>query len=462
VNRTTTTSTNTARPSAGRRAATLALSLAGAATLFACGGGEEVLVEPPAFTAKLQALPDTATEPEKHMQITRQIWADYPGLQDPVFCSTPGTSDPALSDFSVVPLTEIFDGFYYTGMPTVGQFVQKTPDGGFILYDTLYSPRTRGGVPVNDVQDITVPQLAAGGMQMSDLRAIVITHGHLDHDGGVAGLFAAAGKQVPVHIGSADLTPAKPYFSVAVPFDSSNLEPTVVDVGGLPITFLSAPGHTSGAVNFIVPVSFKGQTYQLAYWGGAGFPSSAAAAQNYLTATERTYAAVKKFGVVGSINSHAFFDHSADRINEIRALGGVRALSSNPMIQGNFKMLLSYQALHGCAGALLNSRDNTSRTPVWRPTTLEFFDSQLATTGNIRTLAVSARLSNYFNVISGGTVLFTTQGGDTCSATTNSQGVARCVISGTSAPGTVTAAYDGRAGTDVVDMDTTATRVVTQ
>lgn len=141
-----------------------------------------------------------AAESDKHMQIARQIWATETGVQDPVFCSAPGTSDAALTDFSTVRIVEMFDGFYCTGTPSVGQFVQNTPDGGFILHDTLYSPRTRNGVAVNDVLDITVPQLRAAGMAPINLRAIVLTHGHSDHDGGVAALFTAAGRQVLVYV----------------------------------------------------------------------------------------------------------------------------------------------------------------------------------------------------------------------------------------------------------------------
>jgi glyoxylase-like metal-dependent hydrolase (beta-lactamase superfamily II) len=441
-----------------RRFALVALSLIGAASLYACGGGGEEVITPPAYTAKLQALPAGAPEADKHMQIARRIWADHPGLQDPVSCSSPGTSDPDLTNFSVVPITEIFDGFYYTGMTTVGQFVQKTPDGGFILYDTLYNPRIRNGVPVNDVKEITLPQLAAAGLAITNLRAIVLTHGHSDHDGGVADLFAAAGKQVPVYIGSADATPTKPYVAAAVKFDSNNLEPTVVNVAGLPITFLSSPGHTSGTVNFIVPVTYKGKKYNLAYWGGSGFPTTAELGKQYLTATERMYAAVKKFDAVGSINSHTFFDHSDERIDAIRTRGGLAAISSNPMIQGNTKMLLSYTALHACAGALLNSRDNTSRTPVWRPTELDFYHANYSPDGN--TTRVAARLSNYFQVLVGKSVAFTTQGGDSCTAITDANGLASCVIFGKAEPGTITVAFGGTTGVDGVDMDTTATRVL--
>lgn len=228
--------------------------------------------------------------------------------------------------------------------------------------------------------------------------------------------------------------------------------------GGLTITALSAPGHTPGTVNFIVPVTYKGQAHKLAYWGGSGFPATAAVGVNYLRSVESMYALVKKTGADGSINSHTFFDHSGDRIDQIRAQGGIA--NSNPMIQGNAKILLSYTALRACAGALLYSRDATAQTPVWRPTQTEFYTARFNPASGM-TIA-KAHISNFFNVISGGTVKFTTAQGSSCSATSDEDGIDSCVMRTSAAPGEIKAEFIGMAGADAIELSSTDKRTVTQ
>ncbi|MBU4610679.1 hypothetical protein IMZ29_09065 [Achromobacter sp. GG226] len=125
------------------------------------------------------------------------------------------------------------------------------------------------------------------------------------------------------------------------------------------------------------------------------------------------------------------------------------------MIQGTAKIQLGFATLRSCSAAQLANRDATARNPVWRPTTVEFFDGGFGATG----MVVAARVSNFFDVVSDGEVTFTAQNGQTCTAATDAKGIASCTI-GAATAGEVTAAFQGRTQAASIDLVSTASRNV--
>lgn len=89
------------------------------------------------------------------------------------------------------------------------------------------------------------------------LRAILVTHGHLDHIGAVRDLAAAAGVPVWMARGDADDLRA---FALA-PYDPEHLVGggETVDVAGITFRTFDVPGHTAGSVAFAADgVAFVG------------------------------------------------------------------------------------------------------------------------------------------------------------------------------------------------------------
>jgi glyoxylase-like metal-dependent hydrolase (beta-lactamase superfamily II) len=442
----------------GPQPAKMVIAVAATLTLFACGGGGEdtgddrsgplmagnAMPKPPAFAPLAVPLPDDATEYDKHMQVARISWAYNNDITAPHWCANPGTgSNPLLQNRTVIPITELFDGFYFVGTVSVGQYVMKTPDGGYVLFDTMNNAA--------DVDNITVPQLQSAGINPETLRGIVVTHGHGDHDGGALRLQTLYNPPTTM-VGSADYTANKPYVAT-IKVDSTQAGvPVPSAIGGATFTAMATPGHTPGTTSFILPVSYKGQQHKIAYLGGSAFPGSAAAALQYMRSAEAMYTQVKEQRVDASINSHSFEDKSLDRIQAIRAQGGIA--DSNPMIQGTAKIQLSFATLRSCSAAQLSNRDATAQNPVWRPTRTELY--AVRPDANGATTHVRARVSNYFNVISNGIVTFTTAEGDSCTAMTDDEGIANCVIqtrgAGAGGPAAVTAAFQGISGSAAIEL----------
>lgn len=440
--------------------AILLAPVAAALILVACGGEESVgsghrgplaagngMPEAPPFVPLGVALPPEASEYDKHMQVARIAWDQNDDITAPHWCAVGTGRNPNLGDSTVVPITEIFDGFYFTGTVSVGQFVMKTPDGGYILFDTMNNTA--------DVDNITIPQLQSVGIDPATLRGMIVTHGHGDHDGGalrLQTLYNTPSNPVMTVVGSADYTDSKPYYA-NLQVDSTNpLVSQEITINGVTFTAVSTPGHTPGTTSSILSVTYKGQPHQIAYWGGSGLPGSASGRLQYMQGAEAMYALIKERGVDASINSHSWEDKGLDRIRAIQDQGGIE--NSNPMIQGTAKIQLGFATLRTCTAARLSQVDATAFNPVWRPTRTELY--AVRPNANGVTTHVRARVSNYFNVIPNGTVTFTTAEGASCTAMTNEHGIANCVIStkgtGAGGPASVTATFQEMRGPEAVEL----------
>ena len=73
-----------------------------------------------------------------------------------------------------VPATRFFDQLSFIGNNIVGCFVLETSDG-FILLDNME--------PYQEHHDLIVKGISDLGLDIKDLKAILVTHGHGDHYG---------------------------------------------------------------------------------------------------------------------------------------------------------------------------------------------------------------------------------------------------------------------------------------
>ncbi|MEV8273047.1 MBL fold metallo-hydrolase [Microbacterium sp. NPDC077184] len=409
------------------------------------GTAADALPAPPPFVPAADPIPEDATEYERQIALAEigVAGADGAGIMAPNWCfGTP--RPPELSDESELGPVPLMDNAAYLGMVTVGQVTLDTADGGFILFDTLYDEE--------DVETLTKPGLVELGLDPADLRAIIVTHGHLDHDGGAKALQDEF--DVPVYIGSGD-TEGKEYDPTLI--DSTALEPVDLTIGGTTVIALASPGHSDGTVSFILPTTYQGQSHPLAFWGGSGLSANASLsnALGYMESAGRMWELVRETGADASINSHTFFDQSKARIDEIIANGGIS--ESNPMIQGNDVVLRSFYVLRQCAAAAVAQRDETAENPIWRMTETDVFAAKLGALpagAQSVPLTVGARLSNVFEVLEGQQVTFAA-GGASCIGTTDADGVATCTLDVTPADEiTIDASFAGRsvAAGDEVDL----------
>jgi glyoxylase-like metal-dependent hydrolase (beta-lactamase superfamily II) len=447
---------------------TLVAGLAGAALVAACGGGgggaedfsvasvDSALALPAATAAAFTEPAATASEYQRHLDTaTANAGTEFAGEQRKQWCYSVENAGapPDLADRSIVPMTKLFDNFYFGGTRSVGQYVLKTATGFFML-DALNNSA--------EARDFTVPGLQTMGFNPFDIKGILPTHGHGDHYGGAKYMQATYGS--PVYIGSADAaalqdpagrnaTSFAPLVGgiTTTPIATETLTPQTIAVDGVTLTVLSTPGHTVGTFSGIMPVTEGGKNYKLIFWGGTGTPTTLPLTKQYLDGSERLYQLAKSANVDGTIHTHAFVDGSLKKVDAIRAgtTGG-----KNPFILGNASTLRSLSILRECSAAKVNSLDATIVNPVWLTTTTQAVASaQLSPLGGNSNVSAKVRVNDPYGPVANVPVTLSLSGGtESCTATTDSTGVAAC--------GFLTkVATSGRVVTAAFQGSTSATKV---
>lgn len=359
-----------------------------------------------------------------------------------------------------VPLLQIFDDLWFIGDAYVGQYILKTPQGGFILIDTLNNSA--------EVDTYTMPALKQLGWTgpSTPVHAALITHGHGDHDGG-ANRLRALFPGIEIYIGSGDAR-NKAYNPIQL--NSANFEPDERIIGGVKIVFQSMPGHTPGATSFIVPVHQDGVEHNIWQGGRNGSPSSISGSVDYLRSTERAYWLLKKYNAQGTFHVHPNSDGSNSRFEIIQRQGR----SPNPFLIGNEKAMRSAAVWRDCAAGWLGTRTGAVAEPVWRVTTLKL--PQLAPQVSTFTAELSsgwgvgdpdrnrATPDAQWGPIAGQPVNFTVDGAAVCTgAVTNAGGVASCTLpnGGKLLPNQkVAVSFDGQTTPTFINLPSTGAGVV--
>ena len=435
-----------------RRRAALTSSVAIAIAVAAVSGG---MLANPATAAS-----DQENEIQEHLtEATKNSGGDLDLINSYRSYSCDAVEDPGMYSRTSaerkstrVPLTQIFDDVWYIGSMYVGQYIIQSESGGFVLIDALNNSA--------EVDEYTVPALKALGVgEEHPLEAVLLSHGHGDHDGGAKRLRELYGPDLDIYVGSGDAS-GKTYAPITV--DSSVAEPQELTVGGTEFVIQSIPGHTPGALNFVVPVHQGDDEFRLLMGGRQGHPKSVAAAQGYLTGTERTYQLAKAYNVDGTFLTHPTSDGSTVRMQTIEREGRD---GKNPFIIGNDRTLRAASIWRGCAAAWLASVDAETDVPVWR-----FTDLSLPSL-NARSREVSASIitgwgasndGDGWGPLIGETVTFSVEGSDAqCTAKTDAAAVASCKLPVALAEGQqVRASFAGSDNDNYVNLASSASTTV--
>ena len=158
-----------------------------------------------------------------------------------------------------MPPFRIIGNIYYVGVTGVSSFLIVTPKGDILL---------DGGLP--ESAPLIEKSIAALGFHIRDVKILLNSHAHYDHDGGLAELKRASGAQL---VASRADTPVltsgrQPGFpdSPPVHVDRQIDDGATVDLGGTVLTAHLTPGHTKGCTTWTMPVTDAGRTYNVLFY----------------------------------------------------------------------------------------------------------------------------------------------------------------------------------------------------
>lgn len=194
-----------------------------------------------------------------------------------------------------------FDNLYYVGPCYVGVWLLTTPQG-HILFDSAQEPF------VDDV----IANIRKVGVNLRDIKYIILSHGHLDHVGGAAKLQAATGARVVAVAQDWDMIEAlqgkpgnrDPKPNVMPKRDMVVKEGDKLDLGDQHLLFHQMPGHTPGVLTTEgIKVRDSGQTYTAILMGGGGYRGGLKEAEQSVVTADQV-AAIK--GVQVNLQIHSW------------------------------------------------------------------------------------------------------------------------------------------------------------
>jgi metallo-beta-lactamase class B len=198
-------------------------------------------------------------------------------LIDPSFGAPAGTSPISQAyrergkeavEFQKVPAVKMFDNLWYVGPGYVSCYLIKT-SAGAILIDASEEP---------DMVAHVIDSIKKTGTDLKDIKAIFISHGHIDHWGGIDRMHELTG--APVYATDADWkmiedTASRPGRNGAPAPRAPKRDRIVHDgdtytLGDTTLKLYVTPGHTPGVMSTEFTVFDNGVPHKAFYSGGLG------------------------------------------------------------------------------------------------------------------------------------------------------------------------------------------------
>jgi len=160
-----------------------------------------------------------------------------------------------------------FDNVHYVGVCWVSAWAIRTSDG-VVLIDTLHEPHVDG----------LIANLSKVGINLAEIKYVLMTHGHFDHVGGAAKLkpllvnakFVMTQGGWDEAIEAARTSQATPWPFSMIPQDVVVKDGDIIRLGGNSFGVLETPGHTLGTASYTFDVKDDANTYRAVIIGGLG------------------------------------------------------------------------------------------------------------------------------------------------------------------------------------------------
>ena len=243
------------------------------------------------------------------------------------------------------PPIKVFDNFYWLGTRQHSSWALQT-SAGIIVIDTNFAWATR-------------PEIVDGftklGLNPADIKYVIISHAHGDHDQGAAELQERYAAKVVMGTPDWEATLKRPATApggvptrdVAVGPEGSKLT-----LGDTTIEIIATPGHTPGTLSYVFPVKNQGRTVMVAYSGGTltgAFGTNAARWDEYVESQKRIAKAAAAAGATVLLSNHSEYDNA---YTKARLIATKREVGENhPFVAGADGVQRYFTVMTECATA---------------------------------------------------------------------------------------------------------------
>ena len=175
----------------------------------------------------------------------------------------------------------------------------------------------------------TEPEIIEGmtklGLNPRDIKYLVISHAHGDHDQGAAELQKRFGAKVVMGAADWDATLQRPATAAGgVPTRDITVGPEgmKLTLGDTTVNIIATPGHTPGTLSYVFPVKDQGRTVMVAYSGGTltgAFGTNASRWDEYIASQRKIARAAADAAAAVIISNHSEYDGAYTKARLIAA-----------------------------------------------------------------------------------------------------------------------------------------------
>jgi len=256
--------------------------------------------------------------------------------------ATPATPDRA--GWYASPY-KIFDNLYWLGTRQHSSWALRTSDG-IIIIDTNFAWATQPEI---------IDGLTKLGLNPRDIKYVLISHAHGDHDQGAAELQTRYGAKVVMGAPDWESTLQRPATAAGgVPKRDVAVGPegSKITLGDTTVTIVATPGHTPGTLSYVFPVKDEGRTVMVAYSGGTltgAFGTDGARWDQYIASQQKIAKVAADAGASVMLSNHSEYDGAYTRA---RLIGIKREAGENhPFIVGADAVQRYFTVMTECATA---------------------------------------------------------------------------------------------------------------
>ncbi len=243
---------------------------------------------------------------------------------------------------------QVFDNLYWLGTRQHSSWALKT-SAGLIIIDTNFAWATQPEI---------LDGLAKLKLNPKDIKYVILSHAHGDHDQGVATLQKLSGARVVMGGPDWEATLKRaPDVAGGVPTRGPNdisvgPEGTKVTLGDTTVDVIFTPGHSVGTISYVFPVKDKGKTVMVAYSGGTltgAFGTDGKRWDEYIDSQKRIAQAAAAAGASVILSNHSEYDNA---YTKARLVGVKREVGEdNPFVMGAKSVQDYFTVMEECATA---------------------------------------------------------------------------------------------------------------
>jgi metallo-beta-lactamase class B len=240
---------------------------------------------------------------------------------------------------------KVFDNLYWLGTRQHSSWALRTSDG-LIIIDTNFAWATEPEI---------IGGLTTLGLDPRQIKFVIISHAHGDHDQGAAELQKRFGAKVVMGAADWDATLQRPATAAGgVPTRDVSVGPDglKLKLGDTTVDIVFTPGHSPGTLSYVFPVIDQGRTLMVAYSGGTltgAFGTDTARWDQYIDSQKRIAKAAADAGATVMLSNHSEYDNAYTKARLVTAKREVG--EEHPFVVGAAGVQRYFTVMTECATA---------------------------------------------------------------------------------------------------------------